>query len=87
MEIHQRCLAGAVEKCDEEEFPRADGKTDWIRWEIRPWHQADNSIGGIIIFSEDITQRKRAEQALRHSELRFGSIFQENPVALALRRI
>jgi PAS domain S-box-containing protein len=83
-ETYQRCLAGAVEKCDEEEFPRADGKTDWIRWEIRPWHQADNSIGGIIIFSEDITQRKRAEQALRHSELRFGSIFQENPVALAL---
>ena len=63
--IHQRCLAGAVEKCDEEAFQRPDGRTDWIRWEIRPWHKASGEIGGIIIFSEDITKRKRAEEELR----------------------
>ena len=32
--------------------------------------KADNSIGGIIIFSELITERKRAEEALAESELR-----------------
>ena len=37
-----------------------------IRWEIRPWHRADDSIGGIIIFSEDITARKLAEEKVRH---------------------
>ena len=62
-EIHQRCLAGANERCDEDAFPRADGTTDWIHWEIRPWHQADGKIGGIIIFSEDITARKQAVEA------------------------
>ena len=67
-EIHQRCLAGAVERCDEEPFPRADGRTDWIHWEIRPWHKGDGSIGGIIIFSEDITRRKQAADELRRSE-------------------
>jgi PAS domain S-box-containing protein len=64
VEIHRRCLAGAVEKCDEDSFPHADGTTDWIRWEVRPWHQADGAVGGIIIFSEDITARKQAEEAL-----------------------
>ena len=64
-EVHRRCLAGAVEKCDEDPFPRADGRIDWIHWEIRPWRQADGTIGGIIIFSEDITERKQAEQRIK----------------------
>lgn len=61
-EGHQRCLAGAVEKCDEESIPQPDGTPRWIRWEVRPWEQADGSIGGIIIFTEDITTRKLAEE-------------------------
>lgn len=60
-DIHQRCLAGATERCDEDPFVRADGHTDWVRWEIRPWRKADGGIGGIIVFSELITGRKQAE--------------------------
>ena len=73
-EIHRRCLAGAVEKCDEDPFPRANGDLDWIRWEIHPWHNAKGDIGGIIIFTELITGRKRAEEALRESEERFRAL-------------
>jgi len=67
-EIHRRCLAGAVENCEEDPFPRHDGSFDWVRWEIRPWRKIDDSIGGIIIFSELITERKLAEEALKQSE-------------------
>lgn len=70
-EIHRKCLAGAVEKCDEDPFPRADGSTDWVKWEIHPWRTAKGEIGGIIIASEVITKRKEAEEALRQSEERF----------------
>jgi PAS domain S-box-containing protein len=73
-EVHRRCLAGAVEKCDEDPFLRADGSIDWIRWEVRPWHRADASIGGIVIFSEDISPHKRAEEAVRKSEAKFRAV-------------
>ncbi|OYW76471.1 MAG: hypothetical protein B7Z37_08535 [Verrucomicrobia bacterium 12-59-8] len=75
-DIHRRCLAGAVEKSEDEKFVRADGAIDWIRWEIRPWHQADGVIGGIIIFSEDITTRKQAELTLRASEAEFRTLIE-----------
>lgn len=64
-EIHSRCLAGAVEHRAEELFPLPDGTTEWLSWEIHPWRKADDSIGGIIIFSEMITDRKRSEEAIR----------------------
>jgi diguanylate cyclase (GGDEF)-like protein/PAS domain S-box-containing protein len=67
-EIHQRCLAGAVEKCEDDPFPRADGRLDYVRWEVRPWFKDENEIGGIILLSEVITGRKLAEQALIKSE-------------------
>ena len=60
-DIHKRCLAGATEHCDEEPFAHADGRSGWVKWEICPWHKADGGIGGIIIFSELITERKQAE--------------------------
>ena len=57
-EVHQRCLAGAVESCCEDPVPRPDGSVDWLSWEIRPWRKIDASIGGIIIFCELITERR-----------------------------
>jgi PAS domain S-box-containing protein len=67
-DIHQRCLLGAVEKCDEDPFPRADGTLDWVRWEIHPWRNGKGEIGGIIIFSEKITDRKRTEAELMQAQ-------------------
>lgn len=66
-EVHQRCLSGGVELSAEEPFPRADGSLDWVRREIRPWCDERGEIGGIIIFSEVITERKLAQDALRRA--------------------
>ncbi|MFP5222837.1 MAG: PAS domain-containing protein [Acidobacteriota bacterium] len=63
-EIHRRCLAGEIASADEDPFVREDGHTQWLQWEIRPWHTGSGSVGGIVVFSQDITERKSAEQAL-----------------------
>ncbi len=78
-QIHQRCLAGAIEKCEEEAFPRADGSVDWIHWEIHPWRTNSDEIGGIVIFSEIITERKQAEMLLRGSEEQFRNMADNAP--------
>jgi two-component system, sensor histidine kinase and response regulator len=85
--IHRSSLAGTVERCDEERFPRADGSTDWVRWETRPWRTSDGDIGGIIIFSELITERKQAEEKLRRSEEKFLNAFYVTPAGMTITRI
>lgn len=63
-DVHQRCLAGAVEKKDDDRFVRPDGLIAFNRWECRPWYRAGGAIGGIILYSEVTTERKMAEEAL-----------------------
>jgi len=62
-EIHRRALAGETLRAEEDHWDRESG-TIWARWEVRPWQSADGSIGGILIFAEDITRRKHMEEAL-----------------------
>jgi diguanylate cyclase (GGDEF)-like protein/PAS domain S-box-containing protein len=64
-DAHRRGLAGETIRTKEDRFERANGSVQWLRWEVRPWRTGDGAIGGIIIFSEDITQRKQAEERLR----------------------
>ncbi|MDO9274303.1 MAG: PAS domain S-box protein [Lutibacter sp.] len=81
-EIHQRCLAGAVEKAEEDAFHRADGKVDWVRWEIHPWYEQKDKVGGIILFSEIITERKQAKEILSLSEEKYRFMFENNPAPM-----
>lgn len=75
-EIYASCLAGAVRKCEKELFPRADGSIDWVKWEVHPWRNRTDEIGGIIIFTEVITDRVKAEEALQAANNRIKTILE-----------
>jgi len=62
-EIHRRALAGETVRADEDRWDRKSG-TAWVRWEVRPWLNVDGEPGGILIFAEEITRRKQADEAL-----------------------
>ena len=64
-EMHRRGLAGETLKNDNDNWVQEDGTENWLRWAIVPWHDDRGEIGGIIISAEDITENKRAEEALR----------------------
>ena len=60
--LHSRALAGSIEKSDENDVTLSghhDGQI--LRWELRPWIDSTGAIGGIMMLTEDITERKRRE--------------------------
>lgn len=61
--VHHRGLAGEVVTAEEDPFVRQDGSVQWLRWEVRPWYAADGHVGGIVIFSEDITESRKIRDA------------------------
>lgn len=73
-EVHRRALAGETLRNDDDLWVQADGTRNWLRWAALPWRDARGEIGGIILSAEDITERKRAEEALAESERKSRSL-------------
>ncbi len=83
--VHRRALEGEVVKAEEDPFERADGRVQWLRWEVRPWYAGNSDIQGILVFSEDITASKQAKYELQKSEERFRSIVEGAPDAIFIQ--
>ena len=73
--VYQRGLAGEIVEAAEDCFARADGTVQWLRWEVRPWHSAEGVVGGIILFTENITKRMHLEKEMA----RLASFPMRNP--------
>ena len=80
--VHQRCLAGAIERRAEELFTGQTGAQMWLHWEVRPWYERDDVIGGIMILNENITPRKRAEIEARERDMLLQRLTERVPGVL-----
>jgi len=53
--IHQKVLSGETHSSEKEKMVRADGSVEVLRWKMNPWYDANGSIGGAVLFTENIT--------------------------------
>jgi signal transduction histidine kinase len=60
--ILQKALLGKFIHVQEDQCTLPDGQQRWMRWEIHPWEDEKDKIGGIVLFSEDITDKKVMQQ-------------------------
>lgn len=81
-DLHRRALAGETLSGEDERVAFDDGRVHWARWEIRPWGQRDGLPEGILIFTEDITDRKSAELAVKASEERLRRALETDAVGV-----
>lgn len=83
-EIHRRGMRGELIRSEEDRFVRGDGSVQWLRWEVRPWRDADGAVGGILIFFEDITERKRLEEERSAVMGKYKTLFDSFPLGITV---
>jgi PAS domain S-box-containing protein len=65
---YRRALLGELQDSEEDPLIRRDGSVCWLRWEAKPWRQNNGDIGGLVLFSEDVTKQKKTNDALHARE-------------------
>jgi PAS domain S-box-containing protein len=82
-ELIDRCLAGETVRRDLQYVARG-GEIRWIDFQATPLRTADGWIDGVVPSGCDITDRKRAEDALRRSEARFRNLYEHAFASITL---
>ncbi len=80
--VHRRALRGEVVTAREDRFDRLNGTTQWLNWEVRPWYRKSNQIGGVVIFTEDITDQKEAERTRQRKLQELEKLMDAVPAAV-----
>ena len=83
-EIHKECLGGASRSSKEDKFIRKDGTIQWLKWEVKPWYEETGAIGGVIMYTEDLTEHKLVAEKLNISLDAFQRNFENAGIGMAI---
>lgn len=67
LERFERVLSGEEIGMDEEYLSSGHGMPMWVMWRMIPWRNMTGDVEGIVLFYENITERKEAELHLRQA--------------------
>jgi two-component system sensor kinase FixL len=85
--VHARAMAGETLSSERDRFQRSDGKVDWVRWTMAPWHEAGGAVGGTILTAQvlsDNTDENAHLQAVAAREAMLRSILATVPEGLVV---
>ncbi|GAB4036096.1 response regulator [Spirosoma gilvum] len=67
--VFDRCINGSVERQDEYVWrPEGWNHDQYLCWEVRPWYQFDGSIGGVMMYTQDITEACQQRDELKKAK-------------------
>ncbi|HET8722572.1 MAG TPA: PAS domain S-box protein [Anaeromyxobacteraceae bacterium] len=66
-DVHRRALAGVAHAAEERTAAPGRAHEEIVRWEIQPWRSAGGEVGGIVIFSEIVTEQRALQAQLMAS--------------------
>ena len=79
--IWQRLLEGDETAYSVNDNFTKDGKKITCAWTNTPLKREDNSIIGVLSMIQDVTESKKAEEALQKNQQKFKALFSANPEA------
>lgn len=80
--FHRRGMNGEAICRQRDQFIRKDGTRHYENWEIIPWRTNNDEVGGILIFSENITSIMQFMKAAEEREARYLTLFRHSPEAI-----
>jgi PAS domain S-box-containing protein len=64
----------------EELYQTSSGAKRWVRTDKVPYRDSQGQVMGVLVFAQDITERRQAQHALYSSEARFRAFMDHSPV-------
>lgn len=82
--LHRRGMAGEELASDQDVFARESGALYWLRWSLRPWYDDTGAVGGILIWSESVSEPRTLDVAFASSREEAEQLFECEAIGIAI---